>query len=154
VRAWRPSHPQPNVRDDAYAPLEGPRTREEVPLICPSAQAQIFASRQADWISLIGFSNSRLWRSDRDDARRGSAAGCPELACAFGERKRTRANSRQRLSWNGHRPVSVQKKTAPAVWQTGTVTRRVSFGGERARGHIKPSSLGAVPSLNLRKYVS
>src|SRR5579863_3030728 len=37
----RPSHPAPNVRDDRETPLLIRRgTREEEPLICPSAQAE------------------------------------------------------------------------------------------------------------------
>jgi hypothetical protein len=43
LRHPRPPHPAPNVRDDREAPLLiRHRTREEEPLICPSAQAHIF----------------------------------------------------------------------------------------------------------------
>jgi hypothetical protein len=38
----RPSHPSPNVRDDRETPLLiGHETREELALICPTAQAGI-----------------------------------------------------------------------------------------------------------------
>jgi hypothetical protein len=59
----RPSHPAPNVRDHREAPLlVRRRTREEEPLICPTAQVHIFASRPNDQIHLNGFSNLRFWR--------------------------------------------------------------------------------------------
>jgi hypothetical protein len=55
-RASHPSHPAPNVRDDRETPLLiRHRTREEEPLICPTAQAHIFASRLNDQISSSGF---------------------------------------------------------------------------------------------------
>jgi hypothetical protein len=40
LRDKRPSHPAPNVRDDRDTPLvNGRETREDVPVICPTAQA-------------------------------------------------------------------------------------------------------------------
>jgi len=45
----RPSHPAPDVRDDREAPsLVGHRMREEVPVICPSSQAQAAATNWHD----------------------------------------------------------------------------------------------------------
>jgi hypothetical protein len=60
-RRTRPSHPASNVRDDRETPLLiRPRTCEEEPLICPTAQAHTFPSTLADQISLNEFSNSRF----------------------------------------------------------------------------------------------
>jgi hypothetical protein len=39
-RALRPSHPAPDVRDDASAPPDGRETRQQLLLICPTAQGK------------------------------------------------------------------------------------------------------------------
>jgi hypothetical protein len=52
----------PRVRDDRETPLRGARPGKLVKVICPSAQARIFASRQDDHTSLAKFSNLRFWR--------------------------------------------------------------------------------------------
>jgi hypothetical protein len=70
----RPPHPAPNVRDDRETPLCGPGRGEFVKVICPTAQAHIFASRLNDQIRLNGFSNLRFWRSYGCDHRSGPAA--------------------------------------------------------------------------------
>jgi hypothetical protein len=78
----RPPHPAPNVRDDREAPLlVRHRTREEEPLICPSAQAHIFASRLDDQISLNGFSISRFWRIAAGWRHADQPPDAPNLAC-------------------------------------------------------------------------
>ena len=41
----RPSHPAANVRDDRDTPLSWSRTREEGPLICPTAQAKFLRAK-------------------------------------------------------------------------------------------------------------
>jgi len=46
----RPSHPAPNVRDDAYAPLIEAGRPVSAPLICPTAQAKYFS--QEGWTAL------------------------------------------------------------------------------------------------------
>jgi hypothetical protein len=63
----RPSHPAPNVRDDAYAPLIEAGRRESVEMICPTAKAKYFC--EGDWttqITLIGQENSVFWRMRRE----------------------------------------------------------------------------------------
>jgi len=40
----RPSHPALDVRDDASAPPDEHRTREELAVICPTAQAEFWAA--------------------------------------------------------------------------------------------------------------
>jgi hypothetical protein len=47
MRDKRPPHPAPNVRDDRETPLmRGHRTREQMPVICPTSQEKAPA---ADW---------------------------------------------------------------------------------------------------------
>src|ERR1700734_3766565 len=71
-----------DVRDDREAPLlVRHRTREEEPLICPSAQAHIFASRLDDQISLNGFSISRFWRIAAGWRHADQPPDAPNLAC-------------------------------------------------------------------------
>jgi hypothetical protein len=66
-RIQRPSHPALHVRDDAYAPPDECRTGEKLDVICPTAKAKIFSSK--DWtaqISLKCFAKIVFWRTRRD----------------------------------------------------------------------------------------
>ena len=63
--ASRPSHPAPNVRDDRETPLLiGCETRRELPVICPTPQAEYFFANE--WTvdsALIGLKKPVFWRS-------------------------------------------------------------------------------------------